>query len=176
MCNHDFVETNSDPSIPSVIVNVYLLLWHGFRPESRFDLALYYFSVFGGVCAAFTNEFHKWSHLTTVPPWIAMLQRLWIVLPKRHHAAHHKPPFDKVYCITTVSGLASWAANAPVSRPVAGAFELSARRHWLLARARVCHHARHGRQATRGRPAMDGPDLWPCRRQNGVKESNARVL
>jgi hypothetical protein len=64
MCNHDFIETNSDASLPSVALNLFLVLWHGFHPGSRFDLGLHYFALFGGIFAAFTNEFHKWAHLT----------------------------------------------------------------------------------------------------------------
>lgn len=101
MCNHDFIETNADASLPSVAVSLYLVAWHGFRPGSSFDLCFYYFAFFGGFFAALTNEFHKWSHYSAMPSWIATLQYFWIVLPKRHHGTHHKPPFDKYYCITT---------------------------------------------------------------------------
>jgi len=101
MCSHDFIETNSDPSIPSVVLNLYVVLWRPFDPSSRFDVALHFFCFFGGIFAAFTNEFHKWSHMHNAPWWVSALQSTWVVLPKRHHAVHHKPPFDKYYCITT---------------------------------------------------------------------------
>ena len=105
MCNHDFIETNADASLFSVALNAYLLGLHGFDPLSLFDQALYSFALFGGVYAAFTNEFHKWSHLSSAPAWIDTLQRWWIVLPKRHHAVHHKPPFDKLSLKERMVGL-----------------------------------------------------------------------
>jgi len=126
MCNHDFIETNADPSLPSVILNLYLVFWHGFRQGSRFDLGLYYFALFGGVFAAFTNEFHKWAHLTHAPWWIDLLQRLWIVLPRKHHGLHHRPPFDRNYCIATghlnwlLDTVGYWRAMEAVIQGVTG--------------------------------------------------------
>merc|ERR1711991_243343 len=101
ICKHDFIETNADPSLFSVLLNTYLLFFRSFDPSSSFDVSLYLFALFGGLFAAFTNEFHKWSHMPKPPAWVQLLQDMWIVLPRRHHAVHHKPPFDKYYCITT---------------------------------------------------------------------------
>jgi ubiquitin-conjugating enzyme E2 variant len=48
-----------------------------------------------------TNQFHKWSHLPRVPPWIALLQHWHFILPPAHHDVHHAAPHDRYYCITT---------------------------------------------------------------------------
>ena len=63
ICNHDFIETNADPSLFSVALNTYLIFLRPWNPDSQYDMALYLFALFGGLLAAFTNEFHKWSHM-----------------------------------------------------------------------------------------------------------------
>jgi ubiquitin-conjugating enzyme E2 variant len=126
MCNHDFIETNADASLFSVVLNTYLLTLHPLNPASQFDLCLYLFAFFGGFFAAFTNEFHKWSHQNKLPWWVSLLQTCWVVLPKRHHAVHHKPPFDKYYCITTghlnyfLDGIGFWRTAEKVITTVTG--------------------------------------------------------
>ena len=47
------------------------------------------------------QEFHRWTH---TPPkclavWQRRLQAAGVVLPVQEHVAHHRPPFDKHYCI-----------------------------------------------------------------------------
>jgi len=61
------------------------------------------------------QEFHRWSH---TPPellagWQRSMQRAGIALPFREHCAHHKPPFDKKYCILT-GGLNRLLDSAPL--------------------------------------------------------------
>jgi len=127
ICNHDFIETNADPSLFSVALNTYLIFLRPWNPDSQYDMALYLFALFGGLLAAFTNEFHKWSHMHKPPAWIQMLQDLWIVLPRRHHAVHHRPPFDKYYCITSghlnafLDGIGFWRRVEVIINTVFGA-------------------------------------------------------
>ena len=49
------------------------------------------------------QEFHRWSHTPPkmLPQWKRTLQSLGLALPFAEHIAHHKPPFDKHYCILT---------------------------------------------------------------------------
>jgi len=49
------------------------------------------------------QEFHRWTHTppSRLPGWKRWLQRAGIALPMPEHIAHHKPPFDKHYCILT---------------------------------------------------------------------------
>jgi ubiquitin-conjugating enzyme E2 variant len=51
----------------------------------------------------FTNQFHKWAHMTSPgPPWPArLLQRAGLILGREHHARHHEAPSTNAYCITT---------------------------------------------------------------------------
>ncbi|HET9751355.1 MAG TPA: fatty acid desaturase CarF family protein, partial [Myxococcales bacterium] len=52
------------------------------------------FAIFG------TNQFHKWAHMDAPPRMVRLLQRANLVLPPAHHAVHHRPPYNKYYCIT----------------------------------------------------------------------------
>lgn len=65
---------------------------------------LAFVGVFAG-CVMFTQQFHAWAHTPKgkLPPLLAALQDAGIMLPRAHHAAHHRPPFDGTYC--TVSGV-----------------------------------------------------------------------
>ena len=47
------------------------------------------------------QEFHRWTHTPPklLAPWQLSLQRVGIALPFKEHIAHHKPPFDRKYCI-----------------------------------------------------------------------------
>ena len=49
------------------------------------------------------QEFHRWTHTPPklLPAWKRRLQRVGVALPFAEHIAHHKPPFDKHYCILT---------------------------------------------------------------------------
>lgn len=54
-------------------------------------------------CQLLAQEFHRLTH---TPPalladWQRRLQRAGIALSAQEHCAHHKPPFDKKYCILT---------------------------------------------------------------------------
>lgn len=61
------------------------------------------------------QEFHRWSHTPPklLAPWKRTLQNLGIALPFKEHIAHHKPPFDKHYCILT-GGLNAVLDSEPV--------------------------------------------------------------
>lgn len=52
-------------------------------------------------CQVLAQEFHRWTHTppSSLPVWKQKLQKAGIVLPFREHLMHHKPPFDKKYCI-----------------------------------------------------------------------------
>ncbi len=51
------------------------------------------------------QEFHRWAHTppALLAPWQRRLQRAGLALPVAEHAAHHRPPFDRHYCILTGS-------------------------------------------------------------------------
>jgi len=95
---HDFVETNGNNCFICIVpVTLTAALvsfedWKGvFAGVLVFSLCLWIFC---------TNQFHKWSHSDDPPAFVAVLQRLFLVLPRDHHAVHHTAPFDTYYCIT----------------------------------------------------------------------------
>lgn len=47
-----------------------------------------------------TNQFHSWAHQDHPPRFVAVLQRLHLILPPEHHQVHHAAPYMKYYCIT----------------------------------------------------------------------------
>jgi len=95
---HDFVETNGNSSIGSLI-----LIGAGLAvpldgaggdlvASTLLSLSAWLFA---------TNQIHKWAHAAERPRAITWLQdRGWILSPS-HHALHHAAPFDRYYCITT---------------------------------------------------------------------------
>lgn len=97
---HDFIETNGNNCI--VTIPAALLVY--FLVPARTELWANAFAAFSAwlfFWVFMTNQFHKWSHLEEIPPWIATLQRFKLILGPEHHDVHHTPPFDKYYCITT---------------------------------------------------------------------------
>lgn len=66
-------------------------------------------------CQLCAQEFHRWTHTPPkmLAPWQRRLQQIGIALPLKEHVAHHKPPFDKHYCILT-GGLNALLDSAPL--------------------------------------------------------------
>ena len=66
-------------------------------------------------CQLLAQEFHRWSHTppSLLAPWQKRLQKSGFALPFQEHCAHHKPPFDKHYCILT-GGLNKLLDSAPL--------------------------------------------------------------
>jgi plasmanylethanolamine desaturase len=97
---HDFIETNGN----NCMVTLPFVLATYFLPEEVLSWRTDIFKVFMFSTSFFvflTNQMHKWSHEEEVSPLMRMLMKLWIVLPKEHHAIHHNAPFEKYYCITS---------------------------------------------------------------------------
>jgi ubiquitin-conjugating enzyme E2 variant len=94
---HDFIETNGNNCFISIVPAVGAALIplddavNVFAATAIFSVTLW---------VLFTNQFHKWAHLDAPPRWVALLQRLNLVLPRDHHAVHHTAPYAKYYCIT----------------------------------------------------------------------------
>ena len=95
---HDFIETNGNSSIGSLI-----LLGGGFAApleSAAGDLvAATMLSLSAWLFA--TNQIHKWAHASARPRAVSWLQRHGWILDPTHHAVHHTAPFDRYYCITT---------------------------------------------------------------------------
>lgn len=54
------------------------------------------------VAGSFSNQIHYWAHCPQAAPApVRHLQRAGIVQSRRHHGAHHVPPYTRNYCILT---------------------------------------------------------------------------
>lgn len=51
--------------------------------------------------AAFGNEVHCWNHRVKNNRFITFLQNSGLVQSRRQHAMHHRPPYDRYYCVLT---------------------------------------------------------------------------
>jgi ubiquitin-conjugating enzyme E2 variant len=51
----------------------------------------------------YSQQFHAWSHMkgSELPPVVLALQDLGILVSRKGHGAHHKPPFKGNYCIVS---------------------------------------------------------------------------
>ena len=107
---HDFVETNGNNCLVSLPV-LGLAIWIAPAAQSPGNLFASSFMGWLVLWVLLTNQFHKWAHLPSPPPVIALLQRCHLILPPAHHALHHSRPFTSHYCITTgwLNGPLGWA-------------------------------------------------------------------
>ncbi len=105
---HDFVETNGNNCLISLPA-LGLALW--LAPGEGGSGSLFLSSFLGTLVlwVLLTNQFHKWAHLPSPPPFLAALQRWHLILPPAHHQLHHTRPFNSHYCITT--GWLNWPLN-----------------------------------------------------------------
>lgn len=101
---HDFVEANGDNCLLTLVpmgCAIYtLIVW---SPEQVRAWYFGYIMLMSLVFfVTFTNQIHKWSHTYgALPFWVEWLQKMHIILPKRHHRVHHVAPHDTYFCITT---------------------------------------------------------------------------
>jgi len=100
---HDFIETNGDNFMLSIPFLAYLLHALSTAPEpSPAAYTAYVYLYAAAVFVALTNQAHKWSHTYFgLPAWVAFLQDMHLLLPRRHHRVHHVSPHETYYCITT---------------------------------------------------------------------------
>ncbi len=99
ICRRDMVDLNGDIAILSLP----LLLWALLRTESLPLAGSPRTLEFVAAFVAFTlptNLIHRWAHAGREAPWFArQLQRTGLILSPRTHHPHHRPPFDRDYCI-----------------------------------------------------------------------------
>jgi plasmanylethanolamine desaturase len=95
ICRRDMVDLNGDIAILSLPILVWALYlpMQGSRHTVEFVAAFVAFTLP-------TNLIHRWAHAGRDAPWIArLLQQSGLILTPRTHHPHHRPPFDRDYCI-----------------------------------------------------------------------------
>lgn len=120
MTKHSLTETNGDNCLLTLPVLLSLARSDVVLSQSRLSLAnpavnayTFLFTMFLVLFVCLTNQIHKWSHMhapSPPPHYVRVLQKMHIILPPKHHNAHHTAPFDRYYCITT-----GWL-NAPLEK------------------------------------------------------------
>ncbi|MBX5482626.1 MAG: fatty acid desaturase family protein [Myxococcaceae bacterium] len=96
--HHDFIETNGNNCgicVPAGLAALFVPL------EDPLVFFLMAWLLWSMIWVMGTNQFHKWAHMDRPPGWVAVLQKLHLVLPPEHHQIHHTPPYATHYCITT---------------------------------------------------------------------------
>jgi hypothetical protein len=100
IARHDFIETNGNNCIVSVLLMLHVVYLMPRTPGFFFYYGALMFSI--SVFTLGTNQFHKWAHTdpTKLSPFVRGLQRAGLILSPNHHTAHHTAPFETYYCIT----------------------------------------------------------------------------
>jgi ubiquitin-conjugating enzyme E2 variant len=97
---HDFIETNGNNCILSVLLMLHVAILMPRTPSFFFYYGALMFSI--ALFTLGTNQFHKWAHREPeeLGPIIRGLQRAGLILSPEHHNTHHTAPFETYYCIT----------------------------------------------------------------------------
>jgi hypothetical protein len=97
---HDFIETNGNNCILSVMLMLHVAILMPRAPGFFFYYGALMFSI--ALFTLGTNQFHKWAHAdpAEVGPLVQRLQRVGLILSPEHHKTHHTAPFETYYCIT----------------------------------------------------------------------------
>ncbi len=96
---HDFFEVSGNNALITIpLVGLIFLL-----PEpatfSMFFLIAHLFSLSLALVA--TNQFHRWAHTPSPPPFAKRLHAWGLILTPRAHAQHHRRGHDRAYCVTS---------------------------------------------------------------------------
>mmetsp|Transcript_20372 Transcript_20372/g.47628 ORF Transcript_20372/g.47628 Transcript_20372/m.47628 type:complete len:282 (-) Transcript_20372:117-962(-) len=135
MCLHDVIETNGDNclvALPPVIFGLFCFQ-HEEQAQSFMPAFCFSFSLF----ISLTNQIHGWAHAVKIPAYVRALQWLWIILPRRIHAHHHRGFHDDYYCITNgwlnkiLSILHFWRALEVIVSALTGLIPREDDQYWL---------------------------------------------
>jgi hypothetical protein len=97
---HDFIETNGNNCILSVLLMLHVAILMPRAPGFFFYYGALMFSI--ALFTLGTNQFHKWAHSdpADLSPLVRGCQRAGLILSPEHHKTHHTAPFETYYCIT----------------------------------------------------------------------------
>eukprot|EP01100_Stratorugosa_tubuloviscum_P010686 TRINITY_DN4613_c0_g1_i1.p1 TRINITY_DN4613_c0_g1~~TRINITY_DN4613_c0_g1_i1.p1 ORF type:complete len:297 (-),score=119.80 TRINITY_DN4613_c0_g1_i1:128-1018(-) len=100
MTKHDWIEANADSCFLAVPQLAYLTFVPISQESITTQLFIYIFMIVTLSITGFTNQIHKWAHMTHPPKWVQLLQDCRLILDRKTHNKHHHPPYDRDYCIT----------------------------------------------------------------------------
>lgn len=87
-----FLKRNRFMIATALVVGTCLFTWLGFR--------VWLVSLVAG--GALVNEIHAWAHRPSMAPaWARPLQEVGVISSPKQHAAHHRPPHERNFCILT---------------------------------------------------------------------------
>jgi ubiquitin-conjugating enzyme E2 variant len=95
---HDFVDTNGNNCIASSPFAIWACAAASEAEGATALLAALLLET--TLALALTNQIHRWAHVAVPPRAVRALQRVGLVLSRRHHMRHHAPPRDRYFCIT----------------------------------------------------------------------------
>jgi len=97
---HDFIETNGNNCILSVLLMLHVAILMPSKAGFFFYYGALMFSI--ALFTLGTNQFHKWAHADpeALHAIVRGLQRTGLILSPDHHTTHHTAPFETYYCIT----------------------------------------------------------------------------
>ena len=107
----------------TMCVTVPLLLTPGLAPDTCAFMGVFCSMI------VLSQQFHAWSHMkkSQLPEIVVKLQDLGVLISRKGHGAHHRPPFEGNYCIVFIGGTPSWTTTSFSTRW----------RRWFL-RRRAC--------------------------------------
>lgn len=96
---HDFFEVSGN----NALITIPLVGAIFFLPEpstfAGFFLLAHLFSL--SIALVATNQFHRWAHSPSPPPFAKRLHAWGLILTPRGHALHHRRGHDRAYCVTS---------------------------------------------------------------------------
>ena len=96
---HDFFEVSGNNALITIpLVGLVLLLPEPTTCAIFFLIALL-FSLSLALVA--TNQFHRWAHTPSPPPFAKRLHAWGLILTPRAHAQHRRRGHDRAYCVTS---------------------------------------------------------------------------
>jgi len=100
MLEHDWVEVNGEAA--TAAVGGFVLMALSGPSLVLLEHPSWYAFAWSAIGAsASSNQIHQWAHAHAPPPLVRTLQRGGLLLSRRRHAPHHRPPCIDRYCITT---------------------------------------------------------------------------
>jgi hypothetical protein len=146
MLEHDWIEVNGEAA--TAAAGGFVVMAFGSPALALLEQPVWYAFAWSAIgVSALSNQLHQWAHSHAPPRFIQQMQRYGLLLSRRRHAPHHRPPCIDRYCITTgwmnpaLDGTGFWRA---LERWITNATGMNPRAHELGA----VPHAIDGQLAT----------------------------